>query len=297
MADRRDGTRGSGPTFRLLAQEGRALFRLVWVPRGNRYHPIGLATRELACPDISFILLTKYYAEKAYSSQWECGYYYGTIILLMEQSELAKQPSENQEPLVDLSGFGFILEPVYFQQGFSPDKRMFLRQGAAEKLQAIQNELKIYKFKIWDGFRPRQVQYNIYKNLWNTLRPKHPEWDTERMKAEMEIFIANPYSKDMIPPHSTGGAVDLTLMDLSGKELDMGTDFDYFGPEAEAGYYEKNNINQTVRQNRELLREAMEANNFTQYENEWWHFDYGNQPWATKLNKTHLLYGEAPTPE
>jgi D-alanyl-D-alanine dipeptidase len=207
------------------------------------------------------------------------------------------QIEQNNEPLVDLSSFNFILETVYFKQEFSPDKRMFLREGVAKKLDEIQKELKIYKFKIWDGFRPRQVQYNIYKNLWQTLRLQHKEWDLERMLAEVEIFIANPYGNDIIPPHSTGGAVDLTLTDLSGKELEMGTVFDYFGSESRADYYEKNNVNKTFCQNRRLLRQAMERGGFSQYDEEWWHYDYGNQPWAVKLNKKQILYEEAATPE
>ncbi len=160
-----------------------------------------------------------------------------------------------------------------------------------------QKELKTYKFKIWDGFRPRQAQYNIYKNLWQNLCKKHPEWDLEKMLTEVEIFIANPYAKGMVPPHSTGGAVDLTLTDLSGKELEMGTVFDYFGPESRADYYEKNNVNKTFCQNRRLLRQAMESGGFSQYDEEWWHYDYGNQPWAVKLNKKQILYEEVATPE
>src|SRR5207302_253232 len=58
--------------------------------------------------------------------------------------------SQSREPLVDLSALDFILEPVYFNQGFSLEKRMFLREGAAKKLQAVQNSLKNYKIKIWD---------------------------------------------------------------------------------------------------------------------------------------------------
>ena len=215
------------------------------------------------------------------------------LFLYMEQINTINQPSKNQEPLVDLSSFGFILEQVYFKQGFSAEKRMFLREGVAKKLQTIQKELKIYKFKIWDGFRPRQVQYNIYKNLWQTLRLKHQEWDLERMLAEVEIFIANPYGNGMVPPHSTGGAVDLTLTDLSGKELDMGTSFDYFGPEARANYFEENNLNETVRQNRKFLRQVMESAGFSRYNEEWWHFDYGNKPWAVNFNKANVLYGES----
>lgn len=204
---------------------------------------------------------------------------------------------ENNEPIVDLSKFDFILEPAYFNQGFSDDKRMFLREGVVKKLEEIQKELKIYKFKIWDGFRSRVVQNNIYQKFWNGLRQQHPDWDTEKLKTEVGVFITDATDIQRIPPHATGGAVDLTLVDLEGKELNLGTNFDYFGPEASSTYFDENSIDDIVRKNRILLREAMIAKDFIEYSEEWWHFDYGNQLWAIELHKPYAIYGEASAPK
>ena len=70
---------------------------------------------------------------------------------------------ENRDPLIDLAVFGFVLEPRYFQQGLAENSKMFIRREIAAKLERIQEKLKKYRFKIWDGHRSREVQNNIYK--------------------------------------------------------------------------------------------------------------------------------------
>ncbi len=200
---------------------------------------------------------------------------------------------EINEPLVDLDDYDFVLESSYYNQGLSQDKKLYLRKGVVDKLVEIQTKLSDYKFKIWDGCRSRDVQNNIYQKFWTELKMKHPEWDDDRLKHEVGVFVTDPSKSERIPPHATGGAVDLTLVDSQGNELDMGTDFDFFGPEAASLYYESHSDNETVKANRKLLRESMIAAGFRSDTDEWWHFDYGNQIWAAELNKPCAIYGEA----
>ncbi|MBP6946077.1 MAG: D-alanyl-D-alanine dipeptidase [Candidatus Pacebacteria bacterium] len=201
------------------------------------------------------------------------------------------------EPLVDLSEYAFVLEPSYFNQGFSTESRMFLRQSVAEKLMEIQKGLNRYTFKIWDSFRPRSVQKVIYDKFWQELHIAHPDWDEEKLKIEVGVFVTAPNNPQRIPPHSTGGAVDLTLVDVQGKELDMGTTFDHFGPEAAPFYFEENAQNHEVQGNRKVLREAMLEAGFAIDTDEWWHFDYGNQRWALALGRSTAIFGEAEVPK
>ncbi|MFA7286567.1 MAG: M15 family metallopeptidase [Patescibacteria group bacterium] len=132
------------------------------------------------------------------------------------------------DELVNLGEYDFALEPVYFNLGFSPEPRIFLRKSVVDKLIGIQNSLNGYRFKIWDGFRPRSVQQKIYEKFWNELSEAHSEWDEERLKMEVGVFVTTPNDQNRIPPHATGSTVDLTLVDSDGNELDMGTAFDYF---------------------------------------------------------------------
>ncbi len=76
----------------------------------------------------------------------------------------------------------------------------------------------------------------------------------------------------------------------------MGTAFDHFGPEAASLYFEENPGNDTARENRKALREAMVSEGFNMDKDEWWHFDYGNQKWALESGHPEAVFGEAETP-
>jgi D-alanyl-D-alanine dipeptidase len=80
-------------------------------------------------------------------------------------------------------------------------------------------------------------------------------------------YVANP-SKGSI--HNRGGAVDITLVDTNGKELDMGTAFDFFGIEASHNYQ---NLSQEIKSNREFLKTIMIQNGFNSLDSEWWHYN------------------------
>lgn len=111
---------------------------------------------------------------------------------------------------------------------------------------------KGYRIKIYDCYRPLDIQ----KKMWQII--PNPE------------YVANP-AKGSI--HNRGGAVDITLVDSTGAELDMGTSFDFFGPEA-SHFYE--NLSDEVKQNRLLLKKIMRKSNFISFDSEWWHYNLRN---------------------
>lgn len=198
---------------------------------------------------------------------------------------------ENHDPLVDLAGYPFVLSPVYYQQGLSDNASILLRRAVADKLLHLQKErLEGLSFKIWDGYRPKDVQQNLFDRAYADLKTANPDWDDEKLYGETSIFVAPADKTDRVPPHATGGAVDLTLVDESGEELDMGTGFDHFGPEAA---FESESISMTARENRTFLRTALESQDFAPYMHEWWHFDFGNQRWAACSNHNTAFYGDA----
>ncbi len=127
---------------------------------------------------------------------------------------------------------------------------------------------------------------------WKELATQHPDWTEERLKLEVGRFVTAATNPKRIPPHATGGAIDLTLVDKRGNEIEMGTGFDHFGPEAASLYFEKDNQDPVISANRKLLREAMQSEGFRIDDDEWWHYDYGNQLWAAALNQEFAVYGE-----
>ncbi|NUW33401.1 D-alanyl-D-alanine dipeptidase [Nonomuraea sp. SMC257] len=199
---------------------------------------------------------------------------------------------ENGDPLTDLTRYPFECHPSYFHRGLSPTNAMFARQAVAELLVDIQRALAPLTFKIWDGYRPRRVQRTIFDDHLATLRTRHPDASEDELRKKAEVFVTDPGSSRRIPPHATGGAVDLTLLDAHGRELDMGTPYDHFGPESAALYFEDNARNPAVRNNRRILRDAMTGAGFRCDADEWWHFDFGNQIWAAHHGAPAACYGE-----
>ncbi len=108
---------------------------------------------------------------------------------------------------------------------------------------------KGYKIKIFDCYRPLDIQKRMWKIVPNPF------------------YVADP-AKGSI--HNRGGAVDMTLVDFNGKELDMGTTFDFFGIEASHNYQ---NLSQEVKSNRQLLKTIMLENGFNSFDSEWWHYN------------------------
>jgi D-alanyl-D-alanine dipeptidase len=108
---------------------------------------------------------------------------------------------------------------------------------------------KGYRIKLFDCYRPSDIQ----KRMWEIVsNPK---------------YVADP-AKGSI--HNRGGAVDITLVDTNGDELDMGTPFDFFGIEASHGY---DKLSQKVKGNRILLKKTMTALHFNSFDSEWWHYN------------------------
>ena len=103
-------------------------------------------------------------------------------------------------------------------------------------------------FKVFDAFRPTEAQWK----LWN--HTPDPE------------FLADPKKGS---PHSRGVAIDLTLIDGNGAELDMGTGFDAFTPLSHHGHPD---ISAEAEKNRLLLMGIMTTAGWDFYRNEWWHF-------------------------
>jgi D-alanyl-D-alanine dipeptidase len=130
--------------------------------------------------------------------------------------------------------------------------RCLLRPEAAKALVKAHKALqkKGYGLKMYDCYRPRPYQ----QRLWDKV--PNPDYVTPPAKGSM---------------HSRGAAVDLTIVDKQGKELNMGTPYDFFGKEA---HTDNTNLPAQVLTNRRLLREALEAVGYKGIRTEWWHFSY-----------------------
>ncbi len=127
----------------------------------------------------------------------------------------------------------------------------YLHQAAIEPLEkaiAAAKNLGL-KLKIFDGFRPLAVQKLMFE------------------KFSSGGFVSNPDGG--VIPHCRGVALDLTLADSSGDELDMGTDFDEF---SDLAFHNSHEISAEAQRNRLILLGLMTTSGWDFYSKEWWHY-------------------------
>ncbi len=117
-------------------------------------------------------------------------------------------------------------------------------------LKANKTAMKLgYKIKLYDCYRPLDIQ----KKMWAIV--SNPS------------YVANPIKGSI---HNKGNAVDISLVDFEGKEIDMGTEFDFFGKESSHNY---EFLSDTIKFNRKLLKKIMKRAQFNSLESEWWHYN------------------------
>ena len=151
-----------------------------------------------------------------------------------------------------------------------------LTKEAARALKSVAAEVMVqgYRLKVFDAYRPACAVKHFV--LWGI------EDQDVRMKPyfypdleKQELFIKGYIAKQS--SHSRGSTVDLTLLDMkSGKELDMGSPFDFFGPVSHPDY---KGITDEQYENRMILQNVMTRNGFKTIDCEWWHFTLEGEPY------------------
>lgn len=129
--------------------------------------------------------------------------------------------------------------------------KCYLRETTANKLKNAFNEFKEIGvgLKVYDGYRPLSVQQQMWKLI--------PD----------DRFLANRENGNR---HSRGTSVDVTLVDLDGVEINMGSIYDAVGPAAERNYAD---LNERTRIFRDILLSVMAKHGFVGSDKQWWHFD------------------------
>lgn len=139
----------------------------------------------------------------------------------------------------------FLHETLY------PVNRCLLRPGTAARLARVQVRLIEARLGlvVWDCYRPLSIQ----QRMWDYV--KDPR------------YVADPKEGSK---HNRGAAVDVSMVQLLGREMDMGGDFDDFSERSHRGYEELSDLQ---KRNRRILENAMGLEGFVPLSTEWWHFD------------------------
>lgn len=156
-------------------------------------------------------------------------------------------------------------------------KKSFMAKAPALVLCEVQKEAlsQGLSLKIYDSYRPvKAVQFFL---SW----AKKPETNPDIKKlhypkfTRMELFEAGYIARQS--SHSRGSAVDLTLTNLAtGKDLDMGSGFDYFDDISNTA---SSKITEEQKANRMLLKDLMESKGFKNFSQEWWHYSFKPEPY------------------
>jgi len=197
---------------------------------------------------------------------------------------------DSKEPLVSVQQYASSILAVYNK----PDMLRYtgdtilVRDEVAKKLGAVNEVLEKslgLRLKVVYGYRHPEVQERYFYNRKTQLRTENPDLNDDELNRLTHNFVAVPD----VAGHPTGGAVDLTIVNAAGEELDMGNVIaDYRDPEIIKTFAA---TSKEQAANRKILHDAMVAQGFAPFYGEWWHFSYGDREWAAFYGKKEALYG------
>jgi len=204
------------------------------------------------------------------------------------------------EPLVAIPGQQFALvSPHPYEklgapyEGTSP---YHLRQSVLAALITAQARLQQqypgWRLQIFDAYRPVAVQQFMVDYTFaevvrqQQLNPVELSDDQQQeiWQQVYQIWAVPSPEVTTPPPHSTGAAVDLTLVNAQGQTVDMGSAIDELSPRSHPDYY-ASKLDEPYDYHRQLLRDVMCSAGFQRHPGEWWHFSLGDQMWAWLCNQ------------
>lgn len=223
--------------------------------------------------------------------------------------------NECNEPLIEISGSLIsCAEPhphLSIGATYSDYSPFCVRKGVLDQLDLAAQYLAVErpgcKLHIYDAYRPLAVQRFMIDHELSKLAAACglnadtlDETSYHSMMAEVLMVWAEPDTNlKCPPPHSTGAAVDLTIINEEGELLDMGSVIDAMGEVSLPNYFVGSSEKQEMsfHANRELLNGAMSRARFRRLPHEWWHFSFGDQVWAmlewldNPAKMVHAIYG------
>jgi len=150
---------------------------------------------------------------------------------------------------------------------------------AAEALRKAADEFREmgYRIMIFDAYRPQRAVKHFVRWAYDEDDKRmqeefYPEFKKKILMVDQGYIARNS-------SHCRGSAIDLTLTDMDGNPLDMGTGFDYFGKRA---WHGAKGVTAEQAENRALLRRVMEKHGFRFFEKEWWHYKLLGEPFPDK---------------
>lgn len=220
----------------------------------------------------------------------------GNNMLISDQKILAIKIIENHEPMIDLKNQK---EIAYGPSPEIPDNTDYtnIRKTVYDKLKQAQSLLpKDLYFCLYEGYRNIKLQKMLFDNRFKEIEKCHPDWSQNQIFIETTKLVSPVLNQDKtenIPPHSTGGAIDVYLIDNHGNPVDMGILIKDWMKDKDGSLSLtfSNKISAEAKKNRDIMSKALLAVGFVNYPTEYWHWSYGDRYWAYHKNELHAVYG------
>lgn len=218
-----------------------------------------------------------------------------SIVLIADPKVLAIPIVENHEPMIDLS---LHKEISYGPSPEIPNNTDYtkMRQSVYEKLKEAQALLpKGLHFCLYEGYRSLELQKTLFNNRYDKVKKLHPNWSSQQLFDETTKLVSPIINADgsrNIPPHSTGGAVDVYLLDDKGQPVEMGIhpkDW-MLDTDGVVSLTESEHISEEAKRNRAIMSTVLSKVGFANYPTEYWHWSYGDRYWAYSKHQAHALY-------
>lgn len=195
---------------------------------------------------------------------------------------------DNGEPLVDLRN----RRDTRFL-ALAPGCLPYVRESVLEMLKRAQSRLPWeYHIRVSTALRTLHMQSRMYWANFERIKREHPDWPLSAVRRTCNKYFAPPDYKAP-PGHCTGGAVDIGLVDLAGRPLDMTSPYKNW----DGAYTHVEGLTPEAHKNRKMLYDAMLAAGFSNCRDEWWHWSYGDSAWAVRIGASVACYGLIAPPE
>lgn len=218
-----------------------------------------------------------------------------SITPIIDPRVLVVPIKEIHEPMIDLKQQNALL---FGPSPEIPDNQDYtkIRRSVYEKLLTAQNTLPPpLKFCLYEGYRSLNLQEKLFNDRYHKLKKLYPDWSHPALFQETAKLVSPVINLDgshNVPPHSTGGAIDIYLVDDEGHVVDMGILTKDWTEDTDGSLSQTDSvkISQKAKQYRKVMSHALSAVGFVNYPSEYWHWSYGDKYWAYHAGSEFALY-------
>lgn len=223
------------------------------------------------------------------------GYAEEKIVLITDPRVLAIDIQENHEQLIDLIDQK---EIAFGPPPLIPNNTHYtkMRKTVYDKLKQAQATLPDgLKLCLYEGYRSLDLQQKIFQERYDSLCKKNPAMTHAQIFIESTKFVSPITNLDgsaNIPPHSTGAAIDVYLIDEKRAVIDMGIHLDdtYDDLEGIFCHTDSQAISEKAKEYRKIMSKALQSVGFVNYATEYWHWSYGDRYWAHQRQQKCAIY-------